>query len=160
MSLKSFQSSSFQNCLASTIMAQRTATRIQPRVRQLFFQWFSSQPSGIPLLKCVDKIAISIYLKWRRILKKKLRKWKEKCVWDRYWCWGPKFSRWSKVSRPGSHNQGKISRSHSSELSWKRLPLQYVAASGQDESPTLAHRAQAKPQKPSGKEEFTLWLGN
>lgn len=57
-------------------------------------------------------------------------------------------------------NQGKISRSHGSELSWKRFSLQYVAASGQDESPTLAHRAQAKPQKPSGKEEFTLWLGN
>lgn len=44
-------------------------------------------------------------------------------------------------------NQGKISRSHSSELSWKRFSLQYVAASGQDESPTLAHRGPRQSPK-------------
>lgn len=69
---------------------------------------------------------------------------------------GPKLSRWSEVSRPGSHHQGKVSRSHSSELSWKRLPPQYVAVSGQAESPTLAHGAKARPQEPFGKEELTL----
>lgn len=42
-----------------------------PRARQPFFRWFPLQPSGIPLLKCVDKIAINIYLKWTRIKKKK-----------------------------------------------------------------------------------------
>lgn len=95
-------------------MAQRIAMSIHRGYINSFSDDLPYSSQMYNSWNCVDKMVINIYLKWARIFFLILRKWKEKYVQDRYWHAGPKFSRWLKVSRSGSYNQGKISRSYSS----------------------------------------------
>lgn len=104
--------------------------------------------------KCVK--SINTHLKWTKIF---LSLWNEKMHETDTGVFGSKVPQMVWVSRPGSDNQGKISKKLSSEFSWKRFLLQYVAMSGQDESLWLWHRCPRQSPKATWQQRIHTMVG-